>query len=101
MKPNCDVYITDISQYDQRVWRIPPPGYDIKNIKTDQKPVTQRRILMNDDEEKEWKNFERFYGSKYSLDLRSIMLPTTQLIVNLKDASGNYIKFRCLMHPRC
>lgn len=56
---------------------------------------------MNKDEEKEWKNFECFYSPKYSLDLRSIVLPTTQLIVNLRDALGNSIKSIYLMHPRC
>ena len=56
---------------------------------------------MNEDEKKEWENFEHFYSPKYSLDLGSIVLPTTQLTVNLRDASGNSIKSIYLMHPRC
>ncbi|CAD6592550.1 MAG: hypothetical protein ASARMPRED_006397, partial [Alectoria sarmentosa] len=75
--------LTGIGQYDHRPLkgRIPPPGYDIRDVKKHQKPVRQRWLLMNEDERKEWEGFEPFY------------IP--------RDAQGDSIKSIYLIHPSC
>ncbi len=56
---------------------------------------------MNERETKEWEGFESFYSPKYVLGANSMALPTTQLNVHSRDASGRPIKSIYLMHPPC
>lgn len=97
--------VTGVGQYDERFGRIPPPGYDIRDVKKDQKTVTQRdlllHLLLNEDEKKEYEDFEHFRKPKYALDLRRVVLLKTRLTVNSRDASGNSVKSIYLIHPAC
>ena len=68
--------LTGIGQYDHRILkgRIPPPWYDIRDVKKHLKPVTQRTLLMDEDEKKQWDDFEPFVTPKYAQDPKSIYL---------------------------
>lgn len=63
------VCISGIGQHDQQEARLPPPGYDIRDVLKGRhlSPLSRRgklklRYLMSEDEKKEWKFFERNYG---------------------------------------
>ena len=93
--PDCEVRLSGIGQHDQRKGRIPPPGYDIRNILRGRKQVAQMRLLMNGDEENEWENFEGTYNHKYPLDRVSTLILTSSALFS-RDVCSVF-----LMHPRC
>lgn len=74
-------FLSGIGQNDMPQARIPPPGYDVRNILRGRMPMPKLRFLMSEHERKEWKNFERIYTSL--------------------DASDEPDKLFYLMHPCC
>ena len=68
-----EVCLTGIGQWSLRHSRIPPPGYDIRdlfkhrNIKRNSK--SSLYFFMNGDEKKEWDSFEKPYALRYATEL--------------------------------
>ena len=64
--PYSEVCLTGIGQYDQQQPRVPPPGYDIRDIvkPLDIQPGGQSKLkiwfLMNSAQKEEWKMFEQW-----------------------------------------
>ena len=97
---DSSVSLTGISQY-QDVSRLPPPGYDIRDILKSRKPVEDIETLMNEDEKKQWNSFERLYCPGYTLYRTVTMVMETHLIVDCSEHIGIPVRPVYLMHPRC
>ena len=65
---DIEVDITGVGQWDRQVLRLPPPGYDIRDILRGRKPMSKIRALMTEDEKKQWIGFETIFDKGYALD---------------------------------
>lgn len=70
-------FISGISQQDRQQPRVPPPGYDIRDILKGREPAPAKKLryAMNEDERKEWKNFESLYKPRYASEDDKLVYP--------------------------
>lgn len=62
--PDSKWYLSGVGQQDIQVPRIPPPGYDIRDVLKGRRPEASQykvRYMMNAIESEEWKSFEHTY----------------------------------------
>lgn len=62
--PDSEWFLSGVSQFDQQQTRVPPPGYDIRDVLQGRVQPCEYKLrwLMNEEEKKEWQNFEKPYG---------------------------------------
>lgn len=62
--PDSEWFLSGIGQQDLQQPRIPPPGYDIRDVLKGKSTPSQSglRDLMNESERKEWASFEKPFG---------------------------------------
>ena len=95
------VDITGIGQWDQQVLRLPPPGYDIRDFLRGHKPMGKIRVLMTEDEKKQFIGFDTVFENRYALDPTIIVRPSVQLTVDPRVGKKYPSRSIYLMHPRC
>ena len=57
-------FLSGVAQQDTQKPRIPPPGYDIRDILKDKPKLSKYKLrgLMNESEKREWESFEKPFG---------------------------------------
>ena len=93
--------LTGIGQWDQQVLRLPPPGYDIRDILRGRKPMGKIRVLMTEDEKKQWAGFDTIFENGYALDPNIFVMPSVQLTIDPRAQKKYPFRSIYLMHPRC
>ena len=89
---------TGVGQWDQQVLRLPPPGYDIRDVLRGRKPMGKIRVLMTEYEKKQWTGFDTIFENGYALDPIATVIPLT---VVLRSKKKYPLRSIYLMHPRC
>ena len=59
------------------------------------------RVLMTEDEKKQWTGFDTIFENRYALDLIIIVVLSVQLTVDLRAEKKYPSRSLYLMHPRC
>ena len=90
--------ITGVGQWDQQVLRLPPPGYDIRDVLRGRKPMGKIRVLMTEDEKKQWAGFDTIFENGYAIDPTTTVIPLT---VDPRAQKKYPLRTIYLMHPRC
>ena len=98
---DAEVDITGVGQWDQQGLRLPPPGYDIRDILRGREPMGKIRVLMTEDEKKQWSGFDKIFEYGYALDTTFIVVRSVQLTVDLRAEKKRSSRSLYLMHPRC
>ena len=96
-----EVGLTGVGQWDEHLPRLPPPGYDIRDILRGRKPMGKMVWMMTEEEMEEWVGFEEYSDKGYALAPTIIAVPSEQLTVDLRGEKENPIRSVYLMHPRC
>ena len=95
------VDLTGVGQWDQQVLRLPPPGYDIRDVLRGRKPMGKIRVLMTKDEKEEFYGFGEILDYGYVLSSTVIVVPSVQLTVDPRAGKKYPSGSLYLMHPRC
>ena len=98
---DIEVGFTGVGQWDEQLSRLPPPGYDMRDILKGRRPMEQISSMMTEDEKEQWIGFERIYDHGYALDTTVIVVPLVQLTVYLRAEKKYPFRSVYLMHPRC
>ena len=63
--------------------------------------MSKIRVLMTEDEKKQWIGFEHIFENGYALDPTVILVPSIQLTVDLRAEKKYPFRSLYMMHPRC